>query len=695
MAKIPQPENLQRREISGNQPVSGYSTQGVSDPLEHLSNMLQTEADAQTEYQVKSAEVDLVTYQSEFEDRAKKDQDYGTLEKRYSEDMNGRITKTAANIQIPSVKQAFIEAQRTRMQAGTERIRNMAFGKQKDFERDSTNTRLNNIKKAVLSGKVDFSSGTAMVKSILSAGVNNEFYSHEESGKVTKAFQDNLAIEKLTMMDPEERLGALSEPWAKNLPSSVVSTLRKEAKADAIQSKVYSFADEQIAKGATLSEGMKAASKIKDPDERLAAENRFKSLYSTEATAKKESEYDSTEAVLKKIYDGQDPTPQEWASLGSSGRRVVEAKQKADAAIEAKKFAALEADQETEREEKIRKYDIALKTGAIKFNEVPEEVLMSLPSKEFDMLVKSSKMSENDVPDEPDYDLASYQVLNDILATGDLKKGREFLIDNADKLGKKYASMSDRISKAMDDPKAASGIKSIATYSKKIKLMNGNDKDGKKRAMWMDGEFIKWHDQFQLDNGREPDHKESEAEMNKLFLDQKEKHIFGRESDVDDQEEYIENIIKRRGEEAKKRAEGTAEKVGSKRIKYSDHEKIGGSRSWRNNNPGNIEYGEFAKRNGAIGTDGRFAIFPDEDTGHNAKVALLNTSSYRNKSIKKAIERYAPQFENDSKKYADTIASAAGVPTSTKIKDLSPEQFDNLVRKMTDVEGWKEGTVNG
>jgi hypothetical protein len=43
-----------------------------------------------------------------------------------------------------------------------------------------------------------------------------------------------------------------------------------------------------------------------------------------------------------------------------------------------------------------------------------------------------------------------------------------------------------------------------------------------------------------------------------------------------------------------------------------------GPRNRRNNNPGNIEYGPFAKEHGAIGTDGRFAIFPDEETGFRA-----------------------------------------------------------------------------
>lgn len=43
----------------------------------------------------------------------------------------------------------------------------------------------------------------------------------------------------------------------------------------------------------------------------------------------------------------------------------------------------------------------------------------------------------------------------------------------------------------------------------------------------------------------------------------------------------------------------------------------------RNNNPGNIEYGPFASAHGATGTDGRFAVFPDWNTGANAMAALL------------------------------------------------------------------------
>ena len=86
-----------------------------------------------------------------------------------------------------------------------------------------------------------------------------------------------------------------------------------------------------------------------------------------------------------------------------------------------------------------------------------------------------------------------------------------------------------------------------------------------------------------------------------------------------------------------------------------------GNRNWRNNNPGNISYGDFAKSKGAIGTDGRFAIFPTYEMGRQAKIDLIfKGSGYRNLDLKSAIYRYAPPNENDSERYYQTVLNAAG-----------------------------------
>ena len=123
--------------------------------------------------------------------------------------------------------------------------------------------------------------------------------------------------------------------------------------------------------------------------------------------------------------------------------------------------------------------------------------------------------------------------------------------------------------------------------------------------------------------------------------------------------------------------------------------KMGGSRSWRNNNPGNIEYGSFAKAHGAIGTDGRFAIFPDEATGQRARAALIfNGDKYRNLTLTQAIERYAPSSENHTTAYQRRVLAAVG-GANLPMHKYSPAQQQAILRTMQDVEGWKVGRIEG
>lgn len=121
-----------------------------------------------------------------------------------------------------------------------------------------------------------------------------------------------------------------------------------------------------------------------------------------------------------------------------------------------------------------------------------------------------------------------------------------------------------------------------------------------------------------------------------------------------------------------------------------------GARNWRNNNPGNIEYGKFAQSAGAIGTDGRFAVFPTYDAGREAKAKLLFESpGYRNKTVFGAINRWAPPFENNTNAYASSVANAIGVDLNTPIADLNEQQRDAMLSAMERVEGFRPGRVNG
>lgn len=84
------------------------------------------------------------------------------------------------------------------------------------------------------------------------------------------------------------------------------------------------------------------------------------------------------------------------------------------------------------------------------------------------------------------------------------------------------------------------------------------------------------------------------------------------------------------------------------------------TRNQRNNNPGNLEYGTFAIRNGATKSDGRFAIFPTPEAGFAALSNLLRAPHYINLTIEQAIRQFAPSSENDTEKYVKDVCYWTG-----------------------------------
>jgi hypothetical protein len=94
------------------------------------------------------------------------------------------------------------------------------------------------------------------------------------------------------------------------------------------------------------------------------------------------------------------------------------------------------------------------------------------------------------------------------------------------------------------------------------------------------------------------------------------------------------------------------------------------SRCRRNNNPGNIEDGAFARSHGATDTDGRFAKWPNAAAGFGAMRALFNHSGYEGLTVAAAIARWAPPNENDTSRYVENVCQWAGCAPSDLILGL-------------------------
>jgi hypothetical protein len=103
-------------------------------------------------------------------------------------------------------------------------------------------------------------------------------------------------------------------------------------------------------------------------------------------------------------------------------------------------------------------------------------------------------------------------------------------------------------------------------------------------------------------------------------------------------------------------------------------------RGIRNNNPGNIEDGPFARSQpGYKGSDGRFAIYETPEAGTAAKTALLG--SYGRKGINTVegvVNRWAPPSENDSNSYAQFVSQKLGVDPRAPLDMNDPRVLSEL-----------------
>lgn len=121
--------------------------------------------------------------------------------------------------------------------------------------------------------------------------------------------------------------------------------------------------------------------------------------------------------------------------------------------------------------------------------------------------------------------------------------------------------------------------------------------------------------------------------------------------------------------------------------------RCGGTRAWRNNNPGCLVYGKYTREKGAIGKGGKFAVFPDYETGRNALADLLRSDKYRNLSIERAITKYAPPYENDVATYKKRLSKLTGLTLNKKLCDLDSAGVNKVADAICTIEGWREGKI--
>lgn len=137
---------------------------------------------------------------------------------------------------------------------------------------------------------------------------------------------------------------------------------------------------------------------------------------------------------------------------------------------------------------------------------------------------------------------------------------------------------------------------------------------------------------------------------------------------------------------------------GERSIEYYDENgnwretRVGGTRSWRNNNPGNLQGSDLKIGQEKLPKEKEaFAIFPSMEVGDQARQHLIG-GHYRNDSIRDMIRTYAPEGENNVPAYL-TAVKRAGLDPEKRISDLTPEELERLYAAMREHEGMGKGKI--
>jgi len=113
--------------------------------------------------------------------------------------------------------------------------------------------------------------------------------------------------------------------------------------------------------------------------------------------------------------------------------------------------------------------------------------------------------------------------------------------------------------------------------------------------------------------------------------------------------------------------------------------RTGGNITWRYNNPGRVRYGDYAKKMGAIGSNGEVSIFPNYEMGKKAVYDLLfdPNSEYSKRTV-------GSSFISNK---LDYILKKSGLKKDDVLKDLNASQRDALFKAVETAEGFTVGKV--
>jgi hypothetical protein len=269
------------------------------------------------------------------------DPDYATILNRADESMI-KARDTLAGVVDPRDRALWEKQQDLKIERARNTLKKVAWVKERDHERGRFETQMDQAREAALTSRnpdalLEFAD---LQRNRTETMVAKGYMTAEEKAAADEKYAESLAMGRLRMMEPEDRIAALKEPWAKNIPIDQRAVLEREARSEQVKIQAIDIVD-AIPPGTSRWDAQAQIDKIKDPRQRMAAEDRLRSVMASRDQAEAEQQSDAYRDQYNFIRNGgkfedipenqlSELSPAMQANLKASAEQVIKPRTTSD-----------------------------------------------------------------------------------------------------------------------------------------------------------------------------------------------------------------------------------------------------------------------------------------------------------------------------------------------------------------------------
>lgn len=276
----------------------GYGGMGKA-----LRNLAIEHEDNRNRYEYNKAKNDFLILKTKQDRAFDQDEDYKTFDNRYTGALNEGLGQIAGNISDLGLRNEFVSNSQVHIEQGRTRIGDLAWNKERDFERSAIGQQLVSLREVGLTD--DMVVARDQVNDVLDSGVKMGWVKREEAGEMFRAWKNDTAIGRLEMMAPENRVEALKQPWAKELPGDTRAKLIRESEDSVVATKAIATVQKYLDDELDETVAREKMRKIGNTKLRKETERRWDYAYGKQQIADLEQQSEVSDNVLDFIKKGK------------------------------------------------------------------------------------------------------------------------------------------------------------------------------------------------------------------------------------------------------------------------------------------------------------------------------------------------------------------------------------------------------